>query len=234
MDSSSNSNTTTTTSASTTAFLERLSALEAKVGITTATLEAEKQPIEDRLTELEQQYQLITTTTTASPNTTTTSPDIQTLWKESMDLLQQLDPASSNALTHQQNILAPLLYRRQEVLAQAAQLKYYLQLMNDISQLLVIDHPTKMKESTTGSTKQQQEWTEEQVVLQPPILHVSSNDKDNQQIDRLSTTIEELMQRIQRLSSQLDHITTHYHTVLVSTSERLILLNETVDRLGVC
>jgi hypothetical protein len=143
-----------------------------------------------------------------------------TEWKEMETLLEELSPGT--ALTHQKQIMAPILYRRQEVLASASTFQTDLERVAQIKTLLDI-------QSESSSSSSHNTIITEQQVVQAPILLVASDTiaKDElERLDRVSATVVQLQARIQHATSKLDRILEHYHALIAALSEKMVLMDE--------
>lgn len=142
-----------------------------------------------------------------SVNEQTTSAFRET-WKESQTLFKDLDPGM--ALTHQQQ---PLLYRRQEVLAAASCLTQDLQELSKIMHLLQL--PSKS-------------LREDQVKQAPILTQYNISTNDEQRLDQLRLTMEDLATRLQTVMARTDAILESYHTIMAVASEKVVLADEAI------
>ena len=99
-----------------------------KIITSTTTSEEEMDDLASRLSKLEQIVD--------SSKSSSQRDILEGHWNEMNQYLQDLDPGA--ALTHQQSIGGPLIYRRQEVLASADELKRNMQYVSEILNLLMI------------------------------------------------------------------------------------------------
>ncbi len=179
----------------------RVSALETKLGLRGGTVSVSlvDTDIEGRLGALQ---------ATVDKHTT---PQFRSLWKESLDLLRDLDPGPG--LTHQQQ---PLLYRRQEVLAAAVTLE------RDMGELAKIMHLLTQGRAPDSSTP-----LREDAVTQAPILtNLSISPEDQRRLDTLRVTLEDLNGRTRATALRLNQLLECYHSVMSAASEKCILADE--------
>jgi hypothetical protein len=101
----------------------------------------------DLLSRLEALEQRATTNTSQQQNQQMTT---MTLWQESQALWEPLQPGS--ALTYQQQVAAPLVYRQQEVLAHAPELQRDMKLVAQVQQYLLMD-TTSTATTTANSSR---------------------------------------------------------------------------------
>jgi uncharacterized protein YjcR len=182
----------------------RLRALELQLGLPDDS--SSIKTLQERLNRLEESYEKIT------------PAPLRQLWKESEKLFEELDPGT--ALTHQQQIVAPILYRKQELLALADDFHNQMRAVEQISQFLLLNHS---KPPTEG-----EQWTEDQV-LQAPILTIGadSHEKDYQQrLEALVESILDVRKRTEASSSRLDRMLDNYQDLVVALSEKMLLADE--------
>jgi len=181
----------------------RLRALEFKLGFYNFEEESKgEKDLESRLSVLEQKFQ------------TLASKSLQTTWEESDKLMEELDPGT--ALTHQQQIAAPILYRRQEILASAATLKRNMDQVSEMLNMLLISQPMKKSEKITES----------QVTQAPILSRPSISDEDKDRLDVLQLKMADIENRMEKASCYLDAMLENYHTVVSAASEKMVLLDE--------
>jgi DNA gyrase/topoisomerase IV subunit B len=160
-----------------------------------------------RMDALEQQYSSLA------------SPSLTSIWDESDKLLQELDPGT--ALTYQQQIAAPILYRRQEVLACADDLKASLDELSQISNFLLIgqDH---QESQTKAQLKEHQ-------VTQAPILVGTIVSKELQlRLSAVEATVANIQNRAEQAAARLDAMLSQYYSAISIASEKLVLADEEI------
>ena len=166
--------------------------------------------VEQRIAALEQQY-------------TQTSAALQEDWKTIDQLLQELSPGT--ALTHQRQVVAPIIYRKQEVLASASSLQTNIQHVQQILNLLSIGQTTSSS-SGNANTK----ITEQDIINAPIITDtIGMTLEQETNVDRLATTLIDLQHRVQNVSFQFDTMMDHYTNLISAISEKMILISEKLD-----
>jgi hypothetical protein len=145
---------------------------------------------------------------------TTPTPTLRDTWKESLKLLEDLDPGM--ALTHQQQ---PLLYKRQQVLAAATSLE------TDFGELRKLQHALlgggggrTITTTTNNNTKDMD---------QAPIL-TDYKTPDQRRLETCKWTVSNLAQRTQVLSMELDQLLEVYHQCMTAASEKCVMAEETI------
>mmetsp|Transcript_7081 Transcript_7081/g.14761 ORF Transcript_7081/g.14761 Transcript_7081/m.14761 type:complete len:253 (-) Transcript_7081:24-782(-) len=141
-------------------------------------------------------------------------------WKEIHDYFADLDPGT--ALTHQQQIAAPLLYRRQEVLACADELKQSMQQVAEILNLLMI-----------GQNINSNSKISEMHVTKAPILCATaqpalSTREEQEQLDQVEKILTDLAERVDVAALKMDRMLTGYQQFVTTVSEKLVLLDEEI------
>lgn len=161
-------------------------------------------------------------------------------WKEIDALMEELSPGT--ALTHQKQIMAPILYRRAEVLAASARFKADMEQVAQILHLLLIsakpaaEATAFLSSSTRSSTATSTTTITEQQVVHAPILMTDYSNSEmmmsavveQERLDALSTTVVDLQARIQRASAKLDRILDNYASLVAAVSETLVLADEEI------
>jgi uncharacterized coiled-coil protein SlyX len=188
----------------------RLSALETQLGVhdysTTSNnneITTEDKDLISRLEGLEGRFMSLT------------DSSLRQTWAESDKLMIELDPGT--ALTHQQLFAAPILYRKQELLASAEPFKHDMEQVGDILKLLLIGQPP----ITDGELK-------EEHVTQAPILTAAPciSEKDQQRMDALQHQMVDMQTRTAAVADQMDRLLNNYHTLISTVSEKMILADE--------
>jgi hypothetical protein len=143
-----------------------------------------------------------------------TTLGLRETWRESLQLLKELDP--DIALTHQQQ---PLLYKRQQILALASHLEGDMKQLDVILKLLLTG--TSKSSSGEGALRLDQ-------VTQAPIVssYRPITPHDQQRVEQLRVQYAELHRRIARLQQQFQHLLESYHTCMTAMSEKFILVQE--------
>lgn len=198
-----------------------------------------------RVTKLEQRQNQLFAPPTGNNSTNSSSGGGEAFllsFREWEELLNSLSPGT--ALTHQQQIVAPILYRRAELLAAAAPFATDLAQLEQIGQLLLVgasnlnnNHPRQQvrAKTTTTTTTTSANITEEQV-LQAHILTASSPtvvQEERQRLDAMAKTALELQSRIQNASNQLDRMVDNYSILVAAISEKLVLAAEGIQNMSV-
>jgi uncharacterized coiled-coil protein SlyX len=191
--------------------------------------------LESRLSVLETQLGVHDYATTSKDNETTTEDkdlisrleglegrfmsltdsSLRQTWAESDKLMIELDPGT--ALTHQQLFAAPILYRKQELLASAEPFKHDMEQVGDILKLLLIGQPPITDEDL-----------KEEHVTQAPILTAAPciSEKDQQRMDALQHQMVDMQTRTAAVADQMDRLLNNYHTLISTVSEKMILADE--------
>ena len=148
--------------------------------------------------------------------------------KEIESIMEDLSPGT--ALTHQKQIMAPILYRRQEVLASSATFQAD---MENVAQILNLLDIQQQRQSNNRSSQQ---ITEQQVVQAPILMMVDSSvgtittamtaAEQTDKLDALSNTLVDLMTRVQQAGSKFDRMLHNYHALVAAVSEKLVLADE--------
>jgi hypothetical protein len=186
--------------------------------------------------------------------TVVTSPKLQAAheaWVESLQRVEELDPGT--ALTHQQQIAAPLLYRRQEVLASAGDLKVDLERLSSIVSLLLIGQgggdsggetrggvapATKGKQGGGGGGgggggSKRENITASQVANAPILVEPKVSEEEVARLAKLSESLSAAQERVDRVANTLDRILHQYHSTISEISEKTVLLDAELTRRGV-
>ena len=155
-----------------------------------------------------------------------TSPDVQKLWKESDELMNELDPGT--ALTHSQQVVAPILYRKQEILTSASDLSERLELLSQIAQYLLMS-PSSQPEMAASSKLDpaKVKWTEE-IVTQAPLLVATPSlpEQDQKRVIALEAMLHDIHNRAKQAALRLDHLLDQYQNLVVAVSEKIVLAEE--------
>ena len=164
--------------------------------------------IEQRISTLEQQC-------------TRSSVALQEDWNVIDQLLQELSPGT--ALTHQRQVVAPLIYRKQEILASASIYKKYIHEVQQILNLISIGQTTK-------SSKNSNKITEQEIFNAPIIMETTEISPEQEtKLEVLSTTLMDLQHRVRNISYRLDTMIDHYTNLISAISEKMILIGEKLE-----
>lgn len=147
------------------------------------------------------------------------------LWGEIDDLQEGLSPGT--ALTHQRQIVAPLLYRRQRILAERDALRGDLDRAAQILNLLLIGQRDGGGGAATKTV------TEQQVVHAPILVETAAAAQDEEErrsLDRLAGQAVDLQRRAAAVSRRLDALLDHYARLVGAVSEKMVLLEEDLRR----
>jgi hypothetical protein len=186
----------------------RLSALEAKLGVSSSSSSSSIQTQNDMSSRLDAVQSSMESQTTSQFRDT---------WNESQKLFVDLDPGVG--LTHQQQ---PLLYRRQEVLAAAPSLDKDMQEMHTILHLLLTSQPANANNKGTS-------LREDQVTQAPILTSMQVSPEDQRRLDTLRLTMEDLDDRTKKVMGKMDHVLECYHAVMTAASEKCILADEAIS-----
>lgn len=186
----------------------RLRSLEATLSVNSESSDAQ-QVVSSRIHALEAKLDSLA-------NNSHGDTTLKQLWDESDKLLRELDPGS--ALTHQQQIAAPILYRRQEVLASAESLRRNMGQLMEILTLAAIGQPQIIGDQPLS----------EMQVIKAPILGVAPPSKaEEERLQRLEVSLQEMLDRMQSFAARLDKLVAGYHALVSAVSEKIVLADET-------
>jgi hypothetical protein len=141
-------------------------------------------------------------------------------WSDMDELWQDLSPGT--ALTHQKQIMAPILYRRAEILAAASTFEANMKRVAQIQSLLLVSAPTAAASSNAQLITEQQ-------VLQAPILQTDSSMIAGDQLQSLASSVVDLQMQIRRVSTKLDRLLANYSSLVGAVSEKLVLADEAIQ-----
>ena len=144
--------------------------------------------------------------------------NLQQIWAESDKLLMELDPGS--ALTHQQQIAAPILYRRQQVLASADTLQQNMQQVYDILTFLSIGQAQIISGDVTPVSEMQ--------VTKAPILTqtVPPSREDQERLRKVEKALWETQQQVESIAARMDRLVSGYHALVSAVSEKMVIADE--------
>lgn len=188
-------------------FEQRLNSLERQLGLANATYSS--QDLDQRLSAVEARYQSLAHLGSFLKK-----------WNDCQALQEELDPGT--ALTHQQQIAAPILYRRAEVLASAETFGKDLDQLSSILSLLLIGQQETSKNKIT----------KDQIVHAPIVSSSIMPDETKKRLEALAVTILDLQTRVSRSTAQVDQILDEYHALAVATAEKTVLLDDELTRRG--
>lgn len=177
-----------------------------------------------RLHALEAKLDALATIPSSDPTGTSSisgASDFQQLWQESDKLMMELDPGS--ALTHQQQIAAPLLYRRQQVLASADMMQQNMQKVHEILTLVSIGQAQIMNSDSATPISEMQ-------VTKAPILTqtVPPSLQDQERLRKVEKNLLETQQQIESIAARMDRLVSAYHSLVAVVSEKMVLVDEAV------
>jgi hypothetical protein len=138
------------------------------------------------------------------------------LWNEVEAMEQDLTPGT--ALTHQKQIMAPMLYRREQILAEQDTYLEDLERVGQILNLLLIDQDNQSSLLIT----------EEQVVNAPIIVDTGLAADEVEKLERLAEQVVDLQRRVQKSAQRLDQVLESYTILVSAASEKLVLLEEDI------
>jgi hypothetical protein len=196
--------------------------------------------IELRVRELEQQFirnnhsphhnmktaATVPSTTSVNNHHQSVVVEQYTTMKEIDDLLEDLSPGT--ALTYQKQIVAPLVYRRQEILASSDTYRHDMHRMTQILNLLTIAQNNPEKDYNRSSKVS---ISEAQVVHAPIIVETTKglSPEEETKLQTISNAILDIQRRIQIASTKFDHIADHYSNLILATSEKIVLIEEEIQ-----
>ncbi|GKY93616.1 hypothetical protein MPSEU_000329000 [Mayamaea pseudoterrestris] len=144
--------------------------------------------------------------------------ELQEVFAESERLFEELSPGA--ALTYQTDVSAPLMYRKQMVLASAPDT------LDDLDQLASIYSLVAIGQDIDNNTES---LTEDQIVNAPILsVEVSQNDKN-----RLETCVEQfvgMQKTVEQAAAKLDAIVDEYQRLVSATSALMLALDEELRR----
>jgi hypothetical protein len=242
--------TKTTMAATSSASLERrLRFIERQLGLEAAQnpSDANNHPESKRKTTNEDVVTRLARLETRWHETVVTTPKLQgahEAWVESLQRVEELDPGTT--LTHQQQIAAPLLYRRQEVLANAADMAADLERLSTIVSLLLIGQggggggergggvtPAKSKQRGDSGGGKRENISASQVTNAPILVEPQVSDEELDRLAKLAESLSAAQERVDRVAHTLDRILHQYHSTVREISEKTVLLDAELTRRGV-
>jgi len=209
-------------------------------------------PASDRVTELERRYHALlkkqqqqqqssqagTTGGGGSSSTTTTPQSSQSSLRSNLIeiaklLDEELDPGT--ALTHQQQVRAPILYRRQEVLCRADSFRSDLERVGEILALLSISTTSDNNESATATTKKNK--LQEHEVTQAPIVASAERivvvDEYRARLSELERALaDEIGPRAEQSVRRFDELLNQYRAAIEAVSEKTVALDGLLRQRG--
>lgn len=186
-----------------------------------------------RLTRLEQRLpslfanQSSSSSSSAAASASSASSSLLDVWLEAQTLLQtELDPGT--ALTYQQQIVAPLLYRRQEVLAGAESFQANMDQVSQIVSFLLVSQPPLAL--SRNQRNRPPPLTLDQVIHAPILTETRVHDEQNQRLDTLWHALGDVTQRADQTTQRVDHMLDQYQTLIAALAERMVRLDELTQR----
>eukprot|EP00977_Amphora_coffeiformis_P028240 scaffold34916_cov170-Amphora_coffeaeformis.AAC.4 len=203
----------------------RLRALEALLRESGSTSGASTDAPASRLRALETQLESLASTMDPSVQQQQvgggiSNSSLKQLWEESDKLMRELDPGS--ALTHQQQIAAPILYRRQQVLASAESLQQNMAAVMEILTLLSIGQPQIINNDNTPVSEMQ--VTKAPILTQtaPPSL------EDQERLRKVENVLHETQQQVESIAARMDRLVGAYYRLVAAVSEKMVLADEAI------
>jgi Dynactin subunit p22 len=144
----------------------------------------------------------------------------QTIWSESDKLIQELQPHTGFTYQELSTRNDPIIYRRQQVLACADDLKRDFAQLNTIMNLLLI--------SQTKSNR----LSEEQITHAPIVVTTQCKTEDQVRLDKLQLKILHTHQQTLAIAKRVDSLVQTYHVIVTSLSEQTINLYQTISDKG--
>ena len=146
--------------------------------------------------------------------------ELQEIFAEAETLLEELNPGP--ALTYQTDVaLAPILYRRQLVLAEAKDT------LEDLDKLAEMYSLLSMGQTVDAKTKK---LTEDQV-MNAPILSVGASPEHRERLDKCVEQCVALQTQVEAVASDLDIILDQYQRLVSATSVKMLTLDQELRRL---
>jgi hypothetical protein len=172
-----------------------------------------------RLLSLETNYAAAVANTTEKESIATMSAAID-------DLMQELSPGT--ALSYQKQIVAPLLYRQQMVLACEDQLRKDHSLLREILSLLSID-------TMNNESNNKKACSEDTVINAPILLLERYNDEktahNDEKVEKWSEILNDLHVRSRNAGNRIDAIVSAHNLIIAGLSERLVEMSEQVKQI---
>lgn len=147
------------------------------------------------------------------------SHQLQETLDESDALMKEIDPGT--ALTYQTDISAPLVYRKQTVLAAAPDFHKDLDQMAEILSLLSIGQTMDQKTKSLSAEK----------ISNAPILGVQVTDEQQERLDKCIQQCVDLQRQADASTRSLDSILDQYQRLVAAASEKLLVLDEGLAQL---
>jgi hypothetical protein len=158
------------------------------------------------------------------PNHTQEAATTTTTLRELEGLMQELSPGT--ALTHQRQIVAPIVYRKAAVLAAADDLHRYMDLLSQIVNLLLIGQQQLLLQQNFSASLTEKQVVEAPIVIAPT---VQDGGLDDDRLDELAGTLVSLQSRVQTATSRLDCMLENYNALVAAVSEKLVLFEEEIQ-----
>ena len=199
-------------------FQQRLAAVEAQMGIDVTSTDKNSGSSTDgnnnnndllrRLDLLEHQI-----ATKLRPH------QLQEIFSEAETLLEELNPGP--ALTYQTDVSAPMLYRRQLVLAEAKDT------LEDLDQLAGIYSLLSIGQNVDTKTKK----LSEDQVMNAPILSACATPEIHGRLEKCVEQCVGLQKQVESVASDLDVILDQYQRLVSATSVKMLTLDEELRQL---
>jgi hypothetical protein len=149
-------------------------------------------------------------------------------WIESLQKMLELDPGS--ALTHQQQIAAPILYRRQEVIACADSLSACLERLSTVVSALLIGQGGAAA-NKAGSGKKDN-ISASHVMNAPILVEPRVSAEAMARLSSLAESLQLLQERSDKTTHSLDQILRQYHVMVTEIAEKTVIIDAELARRG--
>mmetsp|Transcript_18183 Transcript_18183/g.24124 ORF Transcript_18183/g.24124 Transcript_18183/m.24124 type:complete len:255 (-) Transcript_18183:400-1164(-) len=228
----------TTTTATKTVLESRIFALESRLGISTSknANQLSSGGGGDISSRIDRLFLLISRASVPSSSTSKTKAfdalsSLERDWKESKKLAAELDPGSflarqglptNDSAGAPASVSAPMIYRRQEILASSDFLKDGMEQLNLAREALLLSSdiekvPLPPQERYTKSA-----------ILSSGRYDYAMDDSVQTRLEDVAIKIKSLQKRSVAASNKMDELVDRYHMVMEAVSEKIVLADEEI------
>jgi len=225
---------------------ERLTSIELCLGITSSTSDsAAAEQISDRVQSLYESTNSLFQSQQSNSNNGKSSSTLEKKLSECQRIASKLDIHglifTSSLSSNEKYTAAPLIYRKQELLARSQDLEYALEQLAKIRDLLSISNPNLTRElpkkiesnNNTNSSNGGQEIPLDHVadapIISSPSFTFASDEMNQNKLNNLSTRILDVNDRATILVQKYDHLINTYYTLMTAVNEKLVLYQEALE-----